>query len=75
MHTFLIFVIAAIAAGPCFAQHPWQRNANAVATLMTAPGGPASASTRPPRPDELDGNEWPMMERCSRPFLAQLLHF
>ncbi len=41
----------------------WNLNGDAesIATLMTAQGGPTSASTRPPRPEELDGKAWPTM--------------
>ncbi len=30
-------------------------------TLMTSPGGPLLGSSGPPKPDELDGKEWPVM--------------
>lgn len=44
-------------------EHYWNLvgNPNDITTLMAAPGGPTNGSTRPPKPKELDGKEWPVM--------------
>ena len=49
-------------------EHYWNLHGDAdgVTTLMTAPGGPALGSEAPPRPDELDGNAWPVMWTTER---------
>ena len=44
-------------------EHYWNLNGNtdSVTTMMTAPGGPESASTGPPQANELDGKAWPVI--------------
>ncbi|MCH7908044.1 MAG: ThuA domain-containing protein [Candidatus Hydrogenedentes bacterium] len=44
-------------------EHYWNLagDASKVTTYLTAPGGPTNASTRAPKPEELDGKPWPVV--------------